>query len=207
MEINVAKREILGKKVDALRKEGLVPAEVYGHGFENIHLSVSAKDFTKIFKEVGESTIINLIFESKRMPVLIQEVTFDAVSDQILSIDFRYIRTDEKLRVAIALNFIGEAPAVKESGGVLIKAVHEIEVESLPADLPHNIEVDLSQIENIGDSIHIKDLKVGRGVKILVDSETVVATVTEPAKEEEVAPISVEDVKVEEEKKEETVEK
>jgi len=207
MEINVAKREILGKKVDALRKEGLVPAEVYGHGFENIHLSVSAKDFTKIFKEVGESTIINLIFESKRMPVLIQEVTFDAVSDQILSIDFRYIRTDEKLRVAIALNFIGEAPAVKESGGVLIKAVHEIEVESLPADLPHNIEVDLSQIENIGDSIHIKDLKVGQGVKILVDSETVVATVTEPAKEEEVAPISVEDVKVEEEKKEETVEK
>ena len=112
---------------------------------------------------------------------------------------------DEKITASVPLEFIGEAAAVKEKGGVLIKAVHEIEIEALPADLPHKIEVDLSQLLDIGMNIHVKDLKIDRKAKVLVDPETVIAIVAEPTKEEiEEKPITVEEVKVEgEEKKEE----
>ncbi|NCO15259.1 50S ribosomal protein L25 [Candidatus Wolfebacteria bacterium CG18_big_fil_WC_8_21_14_2_50_39_7] len=198
MELNVQKREIFGKKVNSLRRENLIPAELYGHGLENIHLSVPAKEFSKLFKEAGESTIINLNLENKKLPVLIHEVSVDPLSDKIIHIDFYQVKMDEKIITSVPLEFIGEAPAVKEKEGILIKAVQEIEVEALPSDLPHNIEVDISQLSDIGMSIHVKDLKIDKKVKVLADLETVVATVTEPAKEEVVEkPITVEEVKVE----------
>ena len=108
----------------------------------------------------------------------------------------------EKITAAILLEFINESPAVKEKIGILIKAMHEIEIEALPADLPHHIEVDIGNLSDIGMSIRVKDLKINKGVKLLVDRETVVAVINEIAKEEEiVAPISVEEVKVEGEEK------
>jgi len=198
MELIAQKREIFGKKVNSLRRENLIPAELYGHGLENIHLSVPAKEFSKLFKEAGESTIINLNLENKKLPVLIHEVSVDPLSDKIIHIDFYQVKMDEKIITSVPLEFIGEAPAVKEKEGILIKAVQEIEVEALPSDLPHNIEVDISQLSDIGMSIHVKDLKIDKKVKVLADLETVVATVTEPAKEEVVEkPITVEEVKVE----------
>lgn len=205
MELIVQKREILGKKVESLRQEGLIPAELYGHGSENLHLSVPAKEFSKLFKEAGESTIINLNLENKKLPVLIHDLQKNPLNDEISHIDFYQVRMDEKITASVPLEFVGEAAAVKEKGGVLIKAVHEIEIEALPADLPHKIEVDLSQLSDIGMNIHVKDLKIDRKARILVDPETVIAIVAEPAKEEiEEKPITVEEVKVEgEEKKEE----
>jgi large subunit ribosomal protein L25 len=208
-ELVVQKREIFGKKVNSLRRESLIPAELYGHGIENIHLSVPAKEFSKLFKEAGESTIINLNLENKKLPVLIHEVSVDPLSDKIIHIDFYQVRMDEKITTSVPLEFIGVSAAVKEKEGILVKAVQEIEVEALPADLPHNIEVNLSQLSDIGMNIHVKDLEIDKKVKVLADPETVVATVTEPAKEEVVEkPITVEEVKVEgEEKKEEGEEK
>lgn len=213
MELKVQPREILGKKVKALRKQGLIPAELYGHGLKNVHLNVPAKEFLKLFKEVGESTIIKLELTDDRgtgenkneFNVLIHDVQKDSLTDEIINIDFYQVRMDQKITVPVPLEFVGEAPAVKEKGGVLIKAIYEIELEALPADLPHNIEVNLNGLLDIGMSIHIKDIKFPKGVEILLEPETVVATVTEPAKEEVVEkPISVEEVKVEgEEKKEE----
>jgi len=209
MELQVQKREIFGKKVNSLRRENLIPAELYGHGLENIHLSVPAKEFSKLFKEAGESTIINLDLENKKLPVLINDVSIDSLSDKIIHIDFYQVRMDEKITTSVPLEFTGVSAAVKEKEGILVRAVQEIEVEALPADLPHNIEVDISQLSDIGMSIHVKDLEIDKNVKILADPETVVATVTEPAKEEVVEkPITVEEVKVEgEEKKEEGEEK
>ena len=89
-ELIVQKREIFGKKVNSLRKENLIPAELYGHGLDNIHLSVPAKEFSKLFKEVGESTIINLNLENKKLPVLIHDVSTDSLSDKIIHIDKPY---------------------------------------------------------------------------------------------------------------------
>ncbi len=206
MELQVQKREIFGKKVNTLRGSGLIPAELYGRGRENIHLSVLTKEFSQVFKEAGESTIVNLVLENEKLPVLIHEVVMNPLDDTIMHVDFYQVRMDEKITASIPLEFTGEAPAVKEKNGVLVKAMQEIEVEALPADLPHDFQVDLNTLSDIGMSIHVKDIKVPERIKLLVEPETVIATIIEQAKEEEVAkPISVEDVKVEgEEKKKET---
>jgi large subunit ribosomal protein L25 len=205
MEIQVVKREIIGKGVEKLREAGMIPAELYGHGIENIHLSVPAKEFSKLFKKAGESTIINLDLENKKLPVLIHGISVNHLTDQIIHIDFYQVRMDEKITASVPLEFIGEAPAIKEKGGILIKAVQEIEIEALPADLPHSIEVSLNELSDIGMSIRLKDLEIGEKVKVLINPETVVATVAEPVKEEVVEkPMTVEEIKVEgEEKKEE----
>lgn len=213
MELKVQRRTILGKKTKSLRQQGLIPAELYGRDFENIHLSVSAKDFSRVFKEAGESTIIKLKVESDKgegeYNVLINDFQRSLLTNEISHIDFYSVRMDEKITAMVPLEFINESPAVKEKVGILIKAMHEIEVEALPADLPRHIEVDISGLSNIGMNIRVKDLKVNKGVKLLVEPETAVATVAEMAKEEEVvAPASVEEVKVEgEEKKKEKEEK
>lgn len=213
MELAVQKREIFGEKVKGLRKQGFIPAELYGHNFENLHLSVPAKDFTRVFKETGESTVIKLKVErgkgkeeSQEINVLVHDIQKNALTDEIFHIDFYQVRMDEKIRTHVSLEFVGEAPAVKEKNGILIKAVQEVEVEALPADLPHNIPVNLSALTDIGQNIHIKDIEISDKIKVLIEPETVVATVVEPVKEEEkpVEEVKVEEVKVEgEEKKEE----
>lgn len=209
MELTVQKREIFGKKTKALKQQGFIPAELYGHGLANLHLMVPAKDFSKVFKEAGESTLIKLKIDSStgedKFNVLIHDFQKNYLTDEFSHIDFYSVRMDEKIKTSVPLEFTGEAPAVKEMGGTLVKAMQEVEIEALPADLPHHISVDVSSIKEIGDSIFIKDLNFGKGVKILVELETVVATVAELAKEEEIKPeVKVEDIKVEgEEKKKE----
>lgn len=202
--IQAEKREMFGKKVKSLRVKGVIPAELYGHGSPNTHLTVVAKDFLKVFREAGESAIITLkIKEDEKhgqdVNVLIYDVSHNPITDEITHVDFYQVRMDEKLKTEVPIHFIGEASAVKEKQGVLVKAMQEIEVESLPANLPHSIEVDLSVISELGQSIYVRDLKNIAGVKFLVDPETVIVTVTEPVKEEEVVkgPVSVEEVKVE----------
>ncbi|MBN2198025.1 50S ribosomal protein L25 [Candidatus Wolfebacteria bacterium] len=205
MELQVKKREILGKKVKNLRKENLIPAELYGHGRENIHLSVPSKEFSKILKEVGENAILKLKLEGdKDFNVLINDFQKNSLTDKISHIDFQEVKMDEKITTSIPLEFIGEAPAVKEKGGILVKAMQEIELTAFPADLPRSIKIDLAKIINIGESIYVKDIDIPEKVELLVDSKTVIATVTEMEKEEiEKTPITVEKVKVEGEEKKE----
>lgn len=185
MELQIQTRQIFGKKTKNLRQQGLIPAELYGHQTENKHLAVSAKEFQKIFKEAGENTIINLIAEeNKIIPTMIHEVQTDPLSDQILNIDFYQIKMSEKIRVPIPFVFIGEAPAVKNFGGILVKTLQEIETEALPADLPHNIQIDLTKLDAIGKSIAVKDIIANDKIKFLSAPETLIATVIEAQVEE-----------------------
>ena len=204
MDIQVQKRDTFGKKVRILRNQGLVPAELYGHKIENVHLAVPVKDFAKIYKEAGESTVINLVLDNKKIPSLIYYVDMDPIANAFSHIDFYAVKMDEKIRTEVPLMFVGESPAVK-GGGILVKSMHEIEIEALPGDLPPHFDVDLSKLAEIHNSIYVKDLEISDKVKVLVDLETPVATVIEQAKEEvEAKPVSVEEVKVEgEEKKKE----
>lgn len=204
MELKAEKREILGGKVNALRKEGFIPAELYGHGKENVHLTVNGKEFAKVLKEAGESTVITLVIGKEKTPALIHDVNIDPISDAVLHVDFYAVNMNEEIDAEVQFEFVGEAMAVKTQGGVLVKSMHEIEVRALPANLPHSIEVDLSVLDNIHDSIHVKDLKVKSGVKLLAEPDAVIATIIEQETEEEVAgPVSVADVKVEGEEKKE----
>lgn len=209
MELTAQKREIFGKKVKSLRSQGLIPAELYGHGFPNFHLSVDSKEFAKVFRDAGESAIIqlNIVDDSALVNVLIHDIQRGSLTDEITHIDFYQVRMDEKITAQIPVRLIGEAPAVKD-GGILIRAMQEMEVEALPAELPHDIPIDISGLEKIGSSLYVRDIQPIKGVKFLVDPETVVATVKEPAKEEiEEKPVTVEDVKVEGEEKKEKKEK
>ena len=188
MELKVQNRNIFGRKVKDLRQQGLIPAELYGHGLKNLHFSLPTKDFKKILKEADESTVINLITEDqKTLPVMIHEIKTDSLSGEILNVDFYQVKLTEKIRVHIPLEFIGEAPAVKTLGGILVKTLQAIEVEALPNDLPHKLEIDLSKLAEIGQSISAKDLKLNDKVKIFVNPETIIATVVAAQKEEEAA--------------------
>lgn len=202
MDLAVQKREKFGKAVGALRKQGLIPAELYGRGIENLHLMVPAKDFLKAWKQSGANTVVNVLLDKKKQPALIYEVKKNYLSGDIEHVDFYAVRMDEKIKAKIPLEFKGEAPAVKEKGGILNKVMSEIEAEALPADLPRNFEVDISPLDDINKSIYVKDIKAPAGVSIVVGGETVVATITPPVAEEKVeAPVDVTAVKVEGEEK------
>jgi len=204
LELEAKKRGILGKKVKALRTQGFIPAELYGRGIENTHITVPAKEFVNIYNQAGENTLVMLKVDGEEKPVLIHGTDYDTLSDTYRAADFYQVRMDEKTTADVPLVLVGESPAVKDMGGVLVTVMDEVEVEALPADLPHELEIDISGLTEIGASIHARDIKVSAGVKLLVDLDTVLITVSEKQAEEviEKGPTDVSQVEVEGEKKE-----
>ena len=187
MELTAKNREILGKKVKSLRREGFIPAELFGRGLGNRHLAVSEKEFNKIYGMAGEHTLINVLTEGgEKLPALITDVSREPISGKLLSIDLHQVKMDEKIQAKVPIEFTGVAPAVK-SGFVVVKVLKEIEVEALPASIPPKFEINLSGLEKAGDGIDVKDIKVPNGVEILSALEAAIVTVTEKQKEE-VAP-------------------
>ncbi len=193
MELKATTRELLGKKVKTLRAAGTMPAELFGHGIKNTHISVSQKDFAKLYKTAGEHELVNVSLEDGKVtPTLITNAQRDAISGIFLSADFYAVRMDEKLTVNIPIEFIGEAPAEK-AGFPIIKVLDEVEVETLPGNMPHKFTIDLSILTDIGQSIHIKDVKVPKGVEMLLPEDAVIATVGEKTAEEVVEEKPVEE--------------
>ncbi len=189
MQLTVEKREVLGKKTKHLRSEGKVPAELYGRGIDNVHLSVSTDDFQVAYKEAGKNAVIELKFDGEKRPVMVYDVHRHPVTGDIQNIDFYQVKMDEVIQADVALEFIGESPAVKDKEGVLVKAMQALSVEALPANIPQNIEVDVTQLEDIDQSIYVKDLPLAdlekKDIKILVELDSVVATVKAQMTEEE----------------------
>jgi large subunit ribosomal protein L25 len=210
MELKAQLRTVFGRKTKSLRNDGFVPAELYGHGVENLHLKVEAREFEKVYREAGESTVVNLDLggDKENRSVMIYNVVNDPVTDKVLNIDFYQVRLDEEIQVDVPIVFAGVSLAVKEGGGVLVKAIQEIEVEALPNNIPHDITVDISVLKTIGQSIHVRELNIPEGIKVSLDPETVVATVTEKMAEEvaPVAEVDLSEVKTESELKKETAE-
>jgi large subunit ribosomal protein L25 len=204
MDLAVKTRDVLGKKVKALRNEGFIPAELYGHGFENVHLALPAKEFNKVLKEAGSTSVVTLLLGKEKKSAMIHEVARHPITSEIIHVDFHQVRMDELVKTHVPLEFVGEAPAIKTLAAVINKSMSEIEVEAFPQDLPHGITVDLSVLDALDKTIYVKDLKCPKGVTFLIDAETAVATATEPAPEEVVAPVETVDVsavKVETEEK------
>lgn len=203
MELQAQARTVLGKSVKTLKEQGLIPAEFYGRGFPNQTLIVARGEFEKVLKSAGESTVITLEVDGKKHPSIIHDLQHDPISGEIIHVDFYGVHMDEKINAHVPVEFTGEAPAIKAHGGVLNKAVDEIEVEALPADLPHSFVVDVSILTEIDQSIYVKDIAVPKNVKVVLDPETAIVTVMPPIKEEEIAPpaVDVADVVVETEEK------
>jgi len=180
--LNVKKRE----KGELLEK-GLIPGVFYGREEKSTPISLLEADFMKAWKEAGESSIISLSGAGKDIDAVIQDVQFHPVTDRVLHADFYVIEKDRKIKVDVPLQFIGESPAEK-NGLILVKVMHEIEIESLPADLPHQIEVDLARIVDIRSQILVEDLNFPEGVKPSAEKDEVVLSVTEAREEEPETP-------------------
>jgi large subunit ribosomal protein L25 len=183
--LKAEKREVSGRKVKSLRRQGILPAVIYGHDFKSMPIQMPVKDFEKTYAEAGESTVVYLDVGGESHPTIIQDVALDSVKDSFLHADFYKVRLDEKIKAKIQLTFISESPAVENLGGILVKNISEIEVEGLPQDLPHEFEVDLSKLAEIGNQILVKDLLVSSKLKIHADQDAIVALIQEPISEEE----------------------
>lgn len=181
------KRTVFGKKLRKQRNDGLVPAVLYGHGQENLNLSIKYLDFSRVYEKAGENAIVELDVEGKKVPVLICDTQLDPMSGKFSHVDFHQINMKEEVEANIPLEFVGESEAVKALGGVLIKNLDEVEVKCLPADLPSEFKIDISALKGFDDQIKIGDIKVSEAVEILDDPETVIALVERPRTEEELA--------------------
>jgi large subunit ribosomal protein L25 len=203
IELPVALRSVLGKKVKTLRRQGMTPANIYGHGIPSLAVQVPTPEMTRTIRVAGRNTMLELHVEGekKRRPVFIRDVQRDPITDEFLHVDFYEVSLKEKIRIEVPLVIVGEAPAVGVYHGILLQSVNTITMEGLPTDLPPQIEVDVSGLEEIDDAIHVKDLDVSPSVTLMVDPELVVAKVAAPRLVEE-----EEAVVPEEEAKEEKVE-
>ena len=192
--LSAASRKILGKQVKTLRRAGSVPAVIYGHGSESKVIAVDAISFDKVYRQAGESTLLDLSVDGAApVKVLIQEVQYHPLSRAVRHVDFHQVRMDEKLEVDIPLKYVGEAPAVKELGGILVRAVGELKVKCLPSALVHEIEVDISPLKQFEEVLTVKDIKLPEGIEVLSPSmEEVIVTVTPPRSEAELAELKAE---------------
>ncbi len=205
MELTVEKRDT-NANTNELRRKGLLPAVVYGRSEESTPISVDRKVFEKLFREAGESTVITLKGLGSAKEALIHEVAFHPVSGQALHADFYAIEKGQTVTVSVPLEFEGVSSAVKDLGGVLVKVMHELEIECQPKDLPQHIVVDISKLKTLDDQIMVKDLKLPLSAKISVDADEVVALVTGVQEEtEETTPMDISQIgsSVERGKKEE----
>lgn len=171
------------KKPNLLRREGFIPATVYGRGFKSESLQVNAKEFSKV-PHKAYSHINELEIDGQKLPIIIRNVQIDPVSDEFLNIEFFRIKSDEKIKVKVPLNYIGHSAAVL-AGGVLIVSLNEVDIQCLPKDIPDAIDVNLEQIELIGQTIQAKDLKVPEHIQVQTRPEELLVKV-EIAKTHEV---------------------
>ena len=214
VELNAETRTITGSKVKTLRKQGLLPAVIYGEGMESKPIATSFVDFERVLRQAGESTLVTLTIEGKAHNVLIHDVAYDPMKGQPIHADFYAVRMDKVITATVPVEFFGESSAVKDEGGILVKVLHELEVEALPQDLPHELRIDIGSLSQLGAKALVKDIIVPNGVTIRADGDEIVALVETPRSTEELEALvqtpvvgEVATVKTEQEEKREAKEK
>lgn len=200
MVLEASVRAEKGKKLEALRARGVLPAVVYGRKEASTPLSLSRAAFEKLFAAAGESTVITIKGLDTEKEVLVHEVEYDPVSGHPIHVDFYAIEAGKPIRVEVPLEFVGEAPVLKGEA-TLAKVLHAIEVECLPRNLPQQIEVDITALVNIGDSIHVSDLKIPAHVELIAEPTDVVIVANAVVEEVEEAPQAVDMSAIEVEQK------
>lgn len=195
-------------KNEDLRSEGSIPAVFYGLNKQSTPISVSGKEFSKALKEAGESTTVTLDLGNEKVETLIHDVQLDAVTGAPIHADFLVIDMNKTIQVAVPLEFDGLASAVKTGLGVLVKVLHEIEIEALPKNLPHVIHVDISKLDSLDSQIAVADLILPEGVTAITPGTEIVASIAAMQEEtEEAAPVDLSAIEVEKKgKKEEETE-
>ncbi|MCL4389998.1 MAG: 50S ribosomal protein L25 [Patescibacteria group bacterium] len=170
-------RSVTGKKVRKLRREGLVPASVYGKDVKSAAVTVAVKDFLKVYDKVGETGLVDLKIGEKSQPTLVANVQIHPLTRQPLHVEFHAVKLTEKIKANVPVELIGESPAVSSNTGVLLQTINEVEVEALPTDLPENLSVDVTKLSQIDEQVTVGELKIPAGVEVLTGKGEVVVKV------------------------------
>jgi large subunit ribosomal protein L25 len=183
--IQAKRRQVVGKQVKVLRREGWLPAVIYGQGVDTIPISLEYLSAVRVLSTVSLSRLVVVDIEGERHNALVRERQRHPVTGNILHVDFHEVSMTETLRTMVSLELQGDSSAVEELGGILVVGQEQVEVECLPGDLPSQIGVDISVLKEIGDGLYVRDLPVPSKVDILTDPDEMVALVTHPAAEPE----------------------
>lgn len=184
--LEAAVRQEKGKQTGNLRKAGLIPAVVYGHGIQNQNVAIEYRAFEKVYQQAGGSSLVDLRVQGHQpVKILIQDVQYDPLTHRYVHADLHQVRMTEKINAEVNLNFIGESKAVKELGGILVKNLTKITIECLPQDLIHEVDVDISALQTLEDDVRVRDLQLPATVAVKEKEDEVVVGVQPPRSEEE----------------------
>jgi len=185
-ELKIARRDVLGKKVKALRRQGVTPANIYGSHVDSQSIQVVTEELRHVIKTAGRNDIVYLRLDGDEpRPTFVRDIQQNPVTDAILHVDFLQISLREKVKADVPLHLVGLAPAVDTLGGILMHGLDHVSVEALPTEVPSFIEVDVTSLAEINQALHVSDVPVPEGVTILTDVEQVIAKVAPPAVEPE----------------------
>jgi large subunit ribosomal protein L25 len=183
--IKAKPREVVGKQVKALRRQGWLPAIIYGSGIDPLPISLDYRVASRVLPGISSSRLVVVDVDGEKHTSLVRERQRHPVTGDMIHLDFQEVSMTEKLRTMVSLELIGEAPAIDAYGGILVPGQEHIEIECLPGDLPNLIEVDISGLQEIGDALYVRDLVIPRNVEVLTDLDELVVVMTAPAAEPE----------------------
>jgi len=180
IELKVDTREALGKKVRFLRRQGIMPVHLFGHGIESMALQCDSAELRHVMAEAGKTRLINLKIGRARKPrnVVVREIQRNPRTSELLHVDFYQVRMEEKIKVDVPIVLVGEAPALKSKTNMLVQELSTLAIECLPDKIPASVEVDLSSLEGPEEALHVRDLVLGDGVTVLDDPDHVVAKIS-----------------------------
>ena len=192
--LQIQKRTIEGKKVKTLRTQGITPIHLYGNGVESSSMQADFKDLINVLNQSGFSVPITLNDGKNDILVFARNVQRHPLTEEILHVDFQVVSKDDEVEIEVPINLIGESPAVKNFGGILIKLLETIRISSKVDSVPESIDLDISVIESLEQSLLVNEIEVGEGVKIITDETFAIARVIPPrieVEEEDVDPDAI----------------
>jgi len=180
IELNVTKREILGKKVRFLRRQGITPVHLFGHGIESQALQCDTARLQQVLAEAGKTKLINFKIdgEKRARSVIVREVEIELPRRGLVHVDFYQVRKAEEMKVEVPVVLVGEAPALKVRENTLLQELDTLSVECLPANIPASVELDISSLTEADEVLRVKDIELEKGVTVLNDPEVVVAKIS-----------------------------
>ena len=196
--LNAKQRKLFGRKVKKLRREGILPGNVFGKGIKSLAVEVDLKEFSEVFKKAGETHVIYLEISKKQKPVLIQNVQLDPVSDDYLHVDFMQVDLTKKVTASVPVEVVGESEAEKTGLGTVVQYINEVEVECLPTDIPEQIQADISKLKTLEDTVVVADLKTSDKVTVLNEADQILVKVEEVKEEVEEEVVAQEEEKEQE---------
>jgi len=200
--LKATKRDVVGKKVGALRRQGKLPAVLYGHRIETTAIMLDAHEGSQTLSHLTSSSLVTIDLDGKEYLALVKEKQRDFIKNRLVHLDFQVVSLTEKMRAKVGIELAGTAPAVKDFNAVIHTGLTEMEVECMAQDLPERIVVNISGLAELGDSVRVRDVVLSDKVEILDDLEEIIAVASAPKKEE-----IVEEAMVEEEAAPEVIER